>query len=65
MPPPVPRQGLIVREMVFGGVRLRIEHDGNEVVLVLPDGEHLIGSWREASQLAADLMLTSCGRTGP
>lgn len=51
------RAGVIVREMTFGGAVLRVEHDGSDVVIVLPDGTHLIGSLTEASRLAGELLL--------
>lgn len=47
----------MIREIVFGGVTIRIEHDGRDVVMILPDGTHLLGSWQEASALAGGLLL--------
>jgi hypothetical protein len=47
----------VVREIVFGGVAFRIEHDGRHVTFVLPDGTHVLGTWQEASALAAGLLL--------
>jgi len=51
-----PRASL-VREIVFGGVVFRVEHDGPDVILLLPDGTHVLGSWKEASALAGGLLL--------
>jgi hypothetical protein len=47
---------IVVLEVVFGGVTLRVEHDGADVTLVTSDGEHLLGTRAEASRLAAALV---------
>jgi len=54
---PTTRRPIVVREIVFGGVTFRIEHDGHNVTVVLPDGTHVLGTWQEASALAAGLLL--------
>ena len=39
---PTTRRPIVVREIVFGGVTFRIEHDGHNVTVVLPDGTHVL-----------------------